>query len=416
MAHQLFADIITIGDEILYGQITDTNSQWISAELDKLGIKTRQKSSVSDDASEILRILEEATKRSKLVIITGGLGPTNDDITKNTLCTFFNTELVWNNDVITHLQQLFSSRGKELTDLNKQQALLPANCEVLTNSSGTAPGMWMDVNDVVYISLPGVPHEMKSILSEFGFQKIKKRFDTPVIVHRLIKTTGIGESTLSEIISDWEKALPNHIRLAYLPSLGEVKLRLTGLGENEDHIHTEIQQQIDAVIPIIQHYVYGYDSDTLALSVGNLLKSKNKTIATAESCTGGYLAHLLTSEPGSSEFFVGSIVAYQNAIKTQYLEVPSGVLQYDGAVSEKTVIIMAKEIRLKFGTTIGVAASGIAGPDGGTEEKPVGTIWIAYADETKVITKKLQLTKIRANNIRLTAVSLLNLIRDENRV
>lgn len=416
MAHQLFADIITIGDEILYGQITDTNSQWISAELDKLGIKTRQKSSVSDDASEILRILEEATKRSKLVIITGGLGPTNDDITKNTLCTFFNTELVWNNDVITHLQQLFSSRGKELTDLNKQQALLPANCEVLTNSSGTAPGMWMDVNDVVYISLPGVPHEMKGILSEFGFQKIKKRFDTPVIVHRLIKTTGIGETTLSEIISDWENALPNHIRLAYLPSLGEVKLRLTGLGENEDRIHTEIQHQIDAVIPYIQHYVYGYDSDTLALSVGNLLKSKNKTIATAESCTGGYLAHLLTSEPGSSEFFVGSIVAYQNAIKTQYLEVPSGVLQYDGAVSEKAVIIMAKEIRLKFGTTIGVAASGIAGPDGGTEEKPVGTIWIAYADETKVVTKKLQLTKIRANNIRLTAVSLLNLIRDENRV
>lgn len=413
MHTQIYADIITIGDEILYGQITDTNSQWISAELDKLGIKTRQKSSVSDKADEILRILDESGKRSSLVIITGGLGPTNDDITKKTLCTFFNTELVWNNDVIKHLQNLFSKRGRELSELNKQQALVPANCEVLTNSNGTAPGMWMDVNNVVYISLPGVPYEMKGILSEFGFAKIKNRFQTPVIVHRMIKTIGIGESTLSEIIAAWEKALPKHIGLAYLPSAGEVKLRLTGVGENEEQLKTEIQQQITAVLPLIHTHVYGFDDDTLQKAVGNLLKSKNKTISTAESCTGGYLAHLLTSEAGASAYFYGSIVAYQNSIKTQLLDVPTGILLQHGAVSEQTVEIMAKEVRLKLGTSIGVAASGIAGPDGGTAEKPVGTIWIAYADEEKVVTRKLQLSALRENNIRMTALAILNLIRQQ---
>jgi nicotinamide-nucleotide amidase len=414
MPNTLFADIITIGDEILYGQITDTNSQWISAELDKLGIKTRQKSSVSDNASEILRILEEASKRSSLVIITGGLGPTNDDITKKTLCTYFNVELVWNDAVINHLEHLFSSRGRVLTDINKQQALLPANCEVLTNRSGTAPGMWMDVNDVVYISLPGVPYEMKAILNDFGLVKIKERFQTPTIVHRLIKTSGIGESTLSEIIADWENTLPKHISLAYLPSLAEVKLRLTGVGENEAELQREIQTEINRVLPLIEKYVFGFDSDTLEKSIGELLKSKNKTIATAESCTGGYIAHILTSVPGASSYFGGSIVAYQNAIKTEFLDVPAGIIQQHGAVSEKTVEIMAKQIKEKFGTSIGIATSGIAGPDGGTTEKPVGTIWIAYADDTRIITKKLQLSTIREYNIRLTAVSVLNLIRELN--
>jgi nicotinamide-nucleotide amidase len=413
MNTQIYADIITIGDEILYGQITDTNSQWISAELDKLGIKTRQKSSVSDHADEILRILDESGKRSSLVIITGGLGPTNDDITKKTLCTFFNTELVWSDEVLNHLQSLFFIRGRQLSELNKQQALIPANCEVLANTNGTAPGMWMDVNNVVYISLPGVPFEMKSILSEYGFQKIKNRFQTPVIVHRMIKTSGIGESVLSEIVAQWENALPKHISLAYLPSVAEVKLRLTAVGENEDQLKKDIQKEIDTVLPLIHSHVYGFDDETPQKFIGDLLKSKNKTIATAESCTGGYLAHLLTSVPGASSFYYGSIVAYQNAIKAQLLDVPSGILQQHGAVSEKTVEIMAKEVRLKLGTSIGVAASGIAGPDGGTDEKPVGTIWIAYADEEKVVTKKLQLSALRENNIRMTALAILNLIRQQ---
>lgn len=413
MTTQIYADIITIGDEILYGQITDTNSQWISAELDKIGIKTRQKSSVSDKSEEILRILDESGKRSSLVIITGGLGPTNDDITKKTLCTFFNTELIWNNDVLEHLQTLFFIRGRDLSELNKQQALVPANCDVLTNSNGTAPGMWIDINNVVYISLPGVPTEMKSILNEFGFNKIKNRFQTPKIVHRLIKTSGIGESTLAEIIEEWENALPKHIGLAYLPSIGEVKLRLTAVGENQEELKSDIQKQIDAVLPLIHTHVYGFDDDTLQKSVGDLLKSKNKTIATAESCTGGYLAHLLTSVPGASSFYYGSIVAYQNTLKTQLLDVPSGILQQYGAVSQKTVEIMAKEVRLKLGTSIGVAVSGIAGPNGGTDDKPVGTIWIAYADGEKVITKKLQLSAVREYNIRTTALAVLNLIRQQ---
>ncbi len=411
MNTHIYADIITIGDEILYGQITDTNSQWISAELDKLGIKTRRKSSVSDKADEILHILEEASKRSSIVIVTGGLGPTNDDITKKTLCTYFKTELVWNEAVIAHLENLFFIRGRTMSELNKQQALLPSNCEVLTNSSGTAPGMWFDVNGVVYISLPGVPFEMKGILSAFGFDKLKSRFQTPNIVHRVIKTSGVGETTLAERIVDWEAALPPHIGLAYLPSVGEVKLRLTGSGDNIKQLQTELQHQIDTLLPYIDKYVYGFDADTLEYTVGQLLKEKNKTISTAESCTGGYLAHLLTSVAGSSAYYSGSVIAYQNKIKTDFLNVPAEILSRYGAVSEETVKIMAMEVRKKFGTTIGVSASGIAGPDGGTKEKPVGTIWIAYADESKVVALKLQLSTIRANNIRMTAIAILNLVR-----
>ncbi|MGN6645758.1 MAG: competence/damage-inducible protein A [Cytophaga sp.] len=413
MNQQIFAEIITIGDEILYGQITDTNSQWISAELDKLGIKIRQKSSVSDQADEILRIFSEASKRAHLVIITGGLGPTNDDVTKKTLCAYFNTELVWNEAVLSHLESLFFIRGRTLSEINKQQALVPANCEVLMNRNGTAPGMWFDVSNVVYISLPGVPFEMKHILKDFGFDKIKQHFKTPVIAHRMIKTIGIGESTLSELIAGWEAALPAHMSLAYLPSAGEVRLRVTGTGENQEQLNTEIQHEIDKVLPLISAHVYGFDDDTLEYAVGQLLKKNHKTISTAESCTGGYLAHLLTSVPGSSAYYYGSIIAYQNKIKTEQLDVPSGILSTYGAVSEQTVERMAREVRLKLGTSIGVAASGIAGPDGGTEEKPVGTIWIAYADEHKVVTKKLQLSALRENNIRMTALAILNLVRNQ---
>jgi nicotinamide-nucleotide amidase len=411
MNTHIYADIITIGDEILYGQITDTNSQWISAELDKLGIKTRRKSSVSDKADEILQILSEASQRSSIVILTGGLGPTNDDITKKTLCTYFKTELIWNDTVLVHLENLFFIRGRVMNALNKEQALIPSNCEVLTNRHGTAPGMWFDVNGVVYISLPGVPFEMKGILSDVGFDKLKHRFQTPHIIHRVIKTSGVGETTLAELIADWETALPPHMGLAYLPSAGEVKLRLTGSGDNLEQLQAEIQQQVDSVLPSIEKYVYGFDADTLEYTVGQLLKKQNKTIATAESCTGGYLAHLLTSVAGASAYYSGSVVAYQNKIKTDFLDVPAEVLSKYGAVSEETVKIMAAEVRKKFGASIGVSASGIAGPDGGTEEKPVGTIWIAYADESKVVTLKLQLSNIRENNIRMTALAILNLVR-----
>ena len=413
MSNFIYADIITIGDEILYGQITDTNSQWISAELDKLGIKTRQKSSVSDKADEIIRILSEASNRSDIIIITGGLGPTNDDITKKTLCRFFNTELIWNEEVLHDVTEFFTKRGREISDINKQQALVPANCDVLKNTRGTAPGMWIDTNNKVYISLPGVPYEMKGILSDYGFEKLKWRFKTPIIAHRIIKTVGIGESALAEIIADWEAKLPAHIGLAYLPSAGEVKLRLTGSGDNEEFLKQEIQEQINIVLPLIHKYVYGYDEDRLETAVGRILKEQNKTLSTAESCTGGYLAHLITSVPGSSSYYKGSIIAYSNDIKTSLLDVPSGILTQYGAVSEETVKIMAREVRIKLGTTIGVAASGICGPDGGTEEKPVGTIWIAYADENQVITRKLQLANIRENNIRMTALAILNMIRHQ---
>lgn len=413
MSTYIYADIITIGDEILYGQITDTNSQWISAELDKIGIKTRQKSSVSDQADEIKRILQEASQRSDLVLITGGLGPTNDDITKKTLCDFFQTALILNEEVLVNLEQFFLKRGRKLTDLNKQQALVPANCSVLQNTRGTAPGIWIEANGTVFISLPGVPFEMKGILSDIGFNKIRARFKTPVIVHRIIKTSGVGESILAEQIAAWEKELPKHIGLAYLPSAGEVKLRLTGTGTNQALVTAQIQEQIEIVLPLIEKYVYGYDNDTLEIVIGRLLKQQGKTLSTAESCTGGYLAHLITSVPGSSNYYKGSIIAYSNNIKTQLLDVPSGILSKYGAVSEETVRIMAVEVKNKLGTSIGVATSGIAGPEGGTEEKPVGTIWIAFADEKQVLTKKLQLSHIRDNNIRMTALAVLNLIRTQ---
>jgi nicotinamide-nucleotide amidase len=405
------AELLTIGDEILFGQIVDTNSQWMSVELGKAGIKVVRKTSVGDVEDEIITAFAEAEKRADIVLITGGLGPTSDDLTKPCLAKYFNCGLAIDEEALQEVTEFFKSRGRELTEVNRQQAALPTCCEKITNAVGTAPGMWFHRNEKVFVSMPGVPHEMKAMMTNLVIPKLTQTFKTPVIHHTVIRTIGIGESFLAEKIKAWESSLPRHIRLAYLPSLGSVKLRLTALGEDLGSLRSESEEIAAKLIPLVGEYIFGYGEDEIELVVGRRLKESKLTIACAESCTGGYLAHLITSVPGSSAYFLGGIVAYDNLVKTNLLDVKGETILTQGAVSEETVTEMAVNVRKKFNTDIGVATSGVAGPHGGSEEKPVGTVWIAYADDQKVVTRRLQLSKDRIINITMGAVATLNLIR-----
>ncbi len=407
----ILAELLTIGDEILYGQIVDTNSQWMSVELDKVGIKVVRKTSIGDTESEILTALAEAEKRADIILITGGLGPTSDDLTKPCLAKYFNCELKMHDEALAEVSEFFKSRGRELTEVNRQQAALPVCCTKITNAIGTAPGMWFDKNGKVFMSMPGVPHEMKLMMRERVIPKLLKTFTLPTIIHKVIRTCGIGESFLAEKISAWEKSLPPHIKLAYLPSLGEVKLRLTGFGEDAAKLKKEIDELVEKIQPIAGEYIFGYDEETLEEAIGKLLRQKKLTISVAESCTGGYLSHMITSVPGSSEYFIGSMIPYAYEIKMRQLGVKPETLEKYGAVSEPTINEMANVVRARFSTDIGVATSGIAGPGGATPDKPVGTVWIAYSDKHQTVTKKLQLSKDRAINIRMASVLVLNLIR-----
>ena len=405
------AEIITIGDEILYGQITDTNSQYLSAQLDGLGIRVVRKTSVGDRAADIRQALDAALSIAQLVILTGGLGPTKDDITKHTLAEYFDTELVMHEPTLARLKAFFEQRGKVLNELNHRQAMLPAASTLLPNAKGTAMGMWFEHQGKVVISLPGVPHEMKHLIEDEALPRIREFFQTPIIYHKMIRTVGVPESILAEKIADWESALPEHIKLAYLPNYGQVRLRLTARGARRQVLEQEVDAQIAALLPIAGKYIYGYDDLTLEQAIGERLMAKGKTMATAESCTGGHVAHLITSIPGSSRYFMGGIVSYDNAVKMGQLGVQSSTLEEHGAVSEATVLEMAQGVRARLGTNIGLATSGVAGPGGGTPDKPVGTVWIAYADESGAVAKRLQLTEDRMINIRLSSTAVLNLAR-----
>ncbi len=407
----ILAELLTIGDEILYGQIVDTNSQWMSVELAKVGIKVVRKTSIGDTESEILGALTEAEKRADIILITGGLGPTSDDLTKPCLAKYFNCELKMHDEALAEVTEFFTSRGRELTEVNRQQAALPVCCTKITNAIGTAPGMWFERNGKVFMSMPGVPHEMKLMMKERVIPKLLQTYTLPTIVHKVIRTCGIGESFLADKISAWEKSLPSHIKLAYLPSLGEVKLRLTGFGDDANALRNEIEALSQKLIPIVGEYIFGYDEESLEEAIGRLLRSKKMTLAIAESCTGGYLSHMITSVPGSSEYFIGSMIPYAYEIKMRQLGVKPETLEKYGAVSEPTISEMANVVRARFNTDIGVATSGIAGPGGATPDKPVGTVWIAYSDKYQTVTKKLQLSKDRAINIRMASVLVLNLIR-----
>lgn len=405
------AEILAIGDELLYGQTLDTNSHWISGELDKISIKVIRRTTIGDREDEILRAFAEAEQRADIILITGGLGPTSDDLTKPCLAKYFNCEIKLNEVALAEVTEFFKSRGRELTELNRQQAALPVCCEMVSNKMGTAPGMWFYRNSKVFVSMPGVPHEMKRMMTDLILPKLQQTFQLPVIQHKIIRTVGIGESFLADKISGWEKSLPSHIKLAYLPSLGEVKLRLTAFGNDKLLLQNEIQQLVESLLPLAGDYIYGYNEDPLEVILGNQLRENKLTLAIAESCTGGYVSHLITSVPGSSDYFQGSMIPYSYELKIEQLGVNSEILAKYGAVSEQVITEMATLVRKKFNTTIGVATSGIAGPGGATPEKPVGTVWIAYADDQKVVTKKLQLSKDRLINIKMASVAVLNLIR-----
>ncbi|MEY5049292.1 MAG: Nicotinamide-nucleotide amidase [Bacteroidota bacterium] len=407
----LNAELITIGDEILYGQIVDTNSQWIAEQLSGLGIKVIRKTSIGDVADDIKSALDEAFNRSSIVLMTGGLGPTKDDITKETLAEYFGVEMKFHQHVYDEVAAYFASRGREITETNKSQSFLPANAKPIRNNFGTAPGMWIEHKGSVLISMPGVPFEMKALMTESMLPNISKYFKLPAIYHKVIKLVGIGESYVADMIAEWEDNLPSHIKLAYLPSVGTLRLRITALGSDKIQLQNEVESLFIPLKSIIGKYIFGYEVDTLEGIIGQMLLEKNATISTAESCTGGYLSHLITSIPGSSAYYKGSVISYANEVKVQELSVSESSLNSYGAVSEEVIIQMAENSKKKFYTTYALATSGVAGPDGGSEDKPVGTVWIALAHPTGVLTKKLKLGKLRMNNIHLSAISALDMLR-----
>lgn len=407
------AELITIGDEILIGQIIDTNSAWMAEELNLIGVDVVQISSIPDNAVRIKQALNEALLRADIVLITGGLGPTKDDITKITLAEYFDDELIQHKDVEEHIEQLFARFGKEITALNRQQAMLPSKCVPLKNQQGTAPGMWFERDGKMVVSMPGVPYEMKGLMKDEVLQRIISSSDLPVIVHRTVLTTGIGESWLSDRIEGWETNLPRHIKLAYLPSPGRVRLRLTASGLNRTELMNSIDSAVLELQNLIGHLIYGHDLESLEEVVGQLLLKKNASVSTAESCTGGMLAGAIASVAGASAYFMGSIISYDNQVKMDQLGVKAETLEEVGAVSEEVVVQMAEGVRKKLKTDYSLATSGIAGPTGGSVEKPVGTVWIAVSGPTGTKAKKFLFGDIRERNIQRSVIAALNMLRNE---
>ena len=405
------AEIISIGDELLYGQTLDTNAHWISHKLDEYNIKVFQRTTIGDDTDQILNAFATAAERVDIVLITGGLGPTKDDLTKPLLAKYFGVGMVHHEEVLRDITLLFAKASREVTALNAQQADLPSNCKKITNPVGTAPGMWFYENNTVFVAMPGVPYEMKSIMTQGILPKLHEMFSKGVLHHHIIKTIGITESSLSDLIEDWEVNLPKHIKLAYLPTKGQVKLRMTGSGDDLNTLKQEIDTLQMAIMPKIAKYVYGFGVDSLEGVIGQLLNKNNLTLATAESCTGGYLAHMITSVPGSSRYFKGSVIAYSNEVKTAQLGVSTEDLLQQGAVSEEVAKAMAEGIRKALNADIAIATTGIAGPDGGTIEKPVGTVWIAYSDKHKTLAKKFNFSRDRTFIVHWSALAALNMIR-----
>ena len=407
------AAIITIGDEILIGQTIDTNSAWIGAELSKSGFDVFRITSVHDRREDILYALGEVSGKADLVLITGGLGPTSDDITKPVLCEFFDTRLVMNEDVLKMIEEMMGRRKNPMNDNNRRQAYVPESCRVLKNEKGTAPGMWFEKNGTIFISMPGVPSEMKYIMSEHVIPELNKRFTSQVILHRNIMTYGTFEAKLAEILIPFEKELPANIRLAYLPSSGVIKLRLTGIGNDHDMLMEIMSASVEALYRIIPEFIYGENEDPLEKVVGDLLKENKQTICTAESCTGGEIAHLITSIPGSSLYYKGSVIAYANSVKTRILNIPEELILKHGAVSEEVISYMAIETRRLLDTDYCIATSGIAGPEGGSESKPVGTLWMAVSSDKGLVTEKRVFGIDRITNIKRFSLAAINLLRKQ---
>lgn len=404
------AEIITIGDEILIGQIVDTNSAWMAQKLNLAGIRVKQISSVSDDRQHILDALNEAKERADLILITGGLGPTKDDITKNTLAEYFKTGFRLDLDALENVKRIFSKYKAPLLETNIKQAEVLENCITLLNLNGTAPGMWIEHEDKIYVSMPGVPFEMMYMMEEQVIPRIKKAFNLPVILHHTILTAGIGESILAERIESVEDSLPEHIKLAYLPKLGTVRIRLSGRGKDENLLNREIDIYAKKILDLISEFVMAENDTPIEKVILDFMESKNLTLSLAESCTGGYISHQFTQHPGSSKVFLGGAVTYSNLLKISVLGVSEETLRNYGAVSEETVKEMAEGAHSAFHSDYSIAVSGIAGPDGGTEEKPVGTIWIAVTGKSKTIARKYNFGNKRIQNIERSATTALILL------
>ena len=392
------AEIITIGDEILIGQIVDTNSAFISKELNKIGVSVYQITSIQDDKDHILRSLKEAGERSSVVIITGGLGPTKDDVTKHTLCEFFEDELVRDDTVLHHIEELFKKYiTTPISDLNREQAMVPSKATVLHNEFGTAPGIWMKKGETAFVSLPGVPYEMKNLMTSSVLPKIKEEYKRPHIVHKTILTYGMGESAIAEKLEDWENNLPPFIKFAYLPNIGSVRLRLSAKGEDKDALLAGIEEQVKKLYPIIGEIIYGEEEEDgrVEKQIGTLLTDKKMTLSTAESFTGGSIAERITSVPGASAYFKGSIVCYATETKVNVLGVPQELIDEYSVVSEEVAIAMANGVKNKLGTDFSIATTGNAGPTKGDSDAEVGTVYIGIGTPKGTFAHKFVMGKHR---------------------
>lgn len=406
------ASIITIGDELLIGQVIDTNSAWMAQELNKSGIWVKHRMAVGDLWNDIWKALDIEMEESDIILITGGLGPTADDITKPLLCEYFGGKLVVDEEALDNVKTIFERILKRpLTERNLKQAEVPDVCTVIQNRRGTAPGMWFRKNGKIVVSMPGVPHEMKGMMTDSVLPELRRHFTLPAIAHRTMLTSGIGESFLADHISAFESALPAHIRLAYLPNYGMVRLRLTATGSNKEMLEKELDDQFSQLKKLAAEWMVTDEDISMQEALGKLLKDRGLTVGTAESCTGGYIAHLITSIPGSSKYYKGSVVSYANEIKKDLLHVNPQTLSTAGAVSEETVRQMAAGALTLLNTDYVVVTSGIMGPDGGSPDKPVGTVWVAAANRQQTATQKFWFRFDRQRNIELAATNALNMLR-----
>lgn len=409
------ATIITIGDEILIGQIVDTNSAFIAKSLDKIGVEINEIISISDDKKHILETFSNLQNKVDLVVITGGLGPTKDDITKKTFCDYFEDELVENKLVLAHVTQLVEGYfKKKITQINIDQALVPSKCTVLHNQVGTAPGMWMKKGSTVFVSLPGVPFEMKYLIENEVIPKVVKEYERPYIIHKTILTYGQGESLVAERIEEWENSLPEFLKLAYLPSPGKLRLRLSGRGTNKVALEKALEECIDTLDAIIHDIIVGFEEeDTIEVVVGRMLTKYNQTISTAESCTGGKIAETLTAIPGASKYFKGSVVSYATAVKIDVLGISESLIKEHTVVSEAVAKAMALSVKSLMKTDYAIATTGNAGPSKGEAESEVGTVFIALATPNEVIVEEYNFGQPREKVIDRAVVKSLEMLQKE---
>ncbi|MCL4161550.1 UNVERIFIED_CONTAM: hypothetical protein GTU68_012781 [Idotea baltica] len=405
------ATIITIGDELLYGQTIDTNSAWIGQELSKRGVAVKERIAVGDTHEDIIDALTRATSTADVLIITGGLGPTKDDITKKAMADFLNVGMHFSQPTFDRIKNYFSKIGRSTTEAHREQCMMPDTVDLITNQRGTAPGMWFDYKGTKMLSMPGVPHEMKGIMKDQGLSRIQALSPDFHIIHHILRTAGTGETFLAQEIEDVVSDFPEELSIAYLPGLASVKLRLTVQGDDLNKIIAILEIYSKRIEQKVSSWLYTSEDKELEEVLGEVCKSKGIKIGTAESCTGGKIAQLITSVPGSSSYFEGSIVSYSNKIKQEALKVSPSTLETHGAVSSETVKEMVKGAIDSLGVDVAVAVSGIAGPGGGSKEKPVGTVWVAVGNKNRILAKKWQLVKNRELNIRYSATVALNQMR-----